>query len=193
MPNEQDPLPITKQPAKAKRFNRTYKKRLTKKQIKIRKRKALTILIALLVGSAVISGYGEATGRYLTRLNEQNGSMTYRTAEAAPTANLELIDVSTGVIREVTAYNSVPEQTDASPCIAADGSDVCRRYQAGECIAAANFVPLGSKIYIDKIGLCTVSDRMNSRFQNRVDVFMDKDIARAVKFGRQNLLVKNVD
>lgn len=192
MPNENDPLPI-KQPAKAKRLNRTYKKRLTKKQIKIRKRKALTILAALIIGSSIISGYGEATGRYLTSLNEQNGSLTYRAAQAAPTVNLELIDVSTGIIREVTAYNSVPEQTDASPCIAADGSDVCKRYAAGECIAAANFLPLGSKIYVDKIGECTVADRMNSRYQNRVDIFMDKDIARAVKFGRQNLLVKNLD
>ena len=36
--------------------------------------------------------------------------------------------------RIVTAYSSEVGQTDASPCIAADGSDICKRAAAGETL-----------------------------------------------------------
>lgn len=94
-----------------------------------------------------------------------------------------------GAIREISAYNSVSAQTDASPCISADGTDICQRYKKGECIVATNAYPLKTKLRIDKIGDCTVADRMNARYSNRVDVFMDKDIERAIHFGVQKLNV----
>lgn len=181
-------IPLKKAASK-KRSNKTYKKHLTKKQIALRKKKAITILISIAIGVGVISGYGQATERYLEKLNKDSGSV-YIIHEAKASPIIEIIDVKSGIIREVTAYNSVEWQTDATPCIAADGTDVCKRYQAGECIVAANFAKLGSKIYIDKIGLCTVADRMASKHSNRVDVFFDKDVDRAIKFGLQRLLVK---
>ena len=94
-----------------------------------------------------------------------------------------------GVTREVSAYNSVSAQTDNSPCIGATGQNLCELQKKVGCIVASNAYPLYSKIKIDKIGVCTVLDRMNSRYKNRVDVFMDKDIERAVKFGVQRLEV----
>lgn len=108
-------------------------------------------------------------------------------------AQLQIIDLAKqGVIREVSAYNSVLEQTDSTPCIATDGSDICQRYQQGECIVGSNTFKRAAKIYIDKIGECTVADRMVERFQNRLDVFMDKDI-RAKKFGVQDLFTYVID
>jgi len=101
----------------------------------------------------------------------------------------EFSDEKPGLVREVSAYNSVPEQTDASPCISADGTDICRRYKKGECIVATNAYPLKTRLRIDKIGDCTVADRTHVRYSHRVDLFMDKDIEGAVNFGVQKLTV----
>ena len=94
-------------------------------------------------------------------------------------------------IRYVTAYNAGDEsQTDDTPCISADGSNICKRLERGEKLCAANFVPLGSKLHIDKIGVCTVTDRMNRRYRNRVDIAMHKSqYKEAITFGRQKLMV----
>ncbi len=94
-----------------------------------------------------------------------------------------------GMIREVSAYNSLPEQTDDSPCISADGTDICRRHKNGECIVATNAYPLKTRLRIDKIGDCTVADRTHARYADRVDLFMDKDIEGAVNFGVQKLTI----
>lgn len=147
---------------------------------------AMVVAAALLVATLYWGSYKLIMAVQLNQPNCQVVATT--TPEIAP-AQIEVIDVSHGIITEVSAYNSVPEQTDGSPCIAADNSDICKRYQAGECIIATNSKPLGSIAYIDKIGQCTVADRMASRYQNRVDVFMDKDVDRALAFGVQNLAI----
>lgn len=91
------------------------------------------------------------------------------------------------IVREdkvtVTAYNSVPEQTDATPCIGAQGTDICKIYEAGENVCAANFVPLGTKIEVEGLGTCVVRDRMNARYHKRVDWYMGMDISAARQFG----------
>lgn len=85
----------------------------------------------------------------------------------------------------VTAYNSVRWQTDATPCIGAQGTNICTIYRAGENVCAANFVPLGTVIEVEGLGHCTVRDRMNSRYYYRVDWFMDQDVSSAKRFGVQ--------
>lgn len=91
------------------------------------------------------------------------------------------------VVREdrvtVTAYNSVPWQTDDTPCIGAQGTDICKIYEAGENVCAANFVPLGTKMEVEGLGTCIVRDRMNARYTKRVDWYMGMDIAGARQFG----------
>ncbi len=111
--------------------------------------------------------------------------------EAQP-LDIEVVDVKTGVIREVSAYNAGdPYQTDDTPCISASGDNVCQLLAQGQLICAANFVPLGTKLYVDNYGECTVLDRLNSRYINRVDIAMQAhEKERALKFGIQNLLVK---
>jgi len=108
-------------------------------------------------------------------------------------ANFELVDVSSGVIREVSAYNSVPEQTDGDPCISANGSNICERFAAGECLIAGNFAKFETKHYLEGIGLCTLIDRMNVRYTNEVDLFMGYDVQAAKKFGRQQIIVKSLN
>lgn len=83
----------------------------------------------------------------------------------------------------ITAYNSEVGQTDNSPCITANGFDVCD-YGVEDTIAA-NFLPFGSKVKIPELfgdRVFVVRDRMNKRFSNRVDVWMIERPA-AVKFG----------
>lgn len=83
----------------------------------------------------------------------------------------------------ITAYNSEAGQTDASPCITANGFNVCKN--GIEDTIAANFLPLGSKVKIPELfgdRVFIVRDRMNKRFSNRVDVWMIEKPA-AVKFG----------
>ena len=103
--------------------------------------------------------------------------------------------VKSETIRVVTAYNvGDPRQTDDTPCIAANGEDICSALAKGEMRCAANFVPLGSHLYVDKIGVCLVTDRMNKRYRNRVDIAMEKnEYYKARRFGRQKLHVKILD
>ncbi|MBU1036867.1 3D domain-containing protein [Patescibacteria group bacterium] len=87
----------------------------------------------------------------------------------------------------VTAYNSLPNQTDASPCITASGLDVCQRNM--EDIIATNYkyLPFGTKIRLPELfgdKIFTIEDRMNQRYYRTADIWM-KDFQTAKKFGRK--------
>lgn len=94
--------------------------------------------------------------------------------------------------RTFTGYNSDPWQTDDTPCIAANGFDVCKH--GIEDTVAANFLKFGTKIRIpEKYGdrVFTVRDRMNRRYPNSVDIWMiHKQDAK--EFGRRRLLMQVV-
>lgn len=81
----------------------------------------------------------------------------------------------------LTAYSSTPDQTDDTPFIAATGKRVY------DGMIAANFLPFGTKVQIPKLfgeKIFTVDDRMNRRYQNRVDIWFP-DRTSALKFGIQ--------
>ena len=83
----------------------------------------------------------------------------------------------------ITAYNSEAGQTDNSPCITANGFNVCEN--GVEDTIAANFLPFGAKVKIPGLfgnRVFIVRDRMNKRFSNRVDVWMQEK-PDAIKFG----------
>lgn len=72
-----------------------------------------------------------------------------------------------------TAYNSEPGQTDNTPCITANGYDLCSH--GVEDTVAANFLRFGTKIRIPEYfgeRVFTVRDRMHERYQDRVDIWM---------------------
>jgi 3D (Asp-Asp-Asp) domain-containing protein len=134
----------------------------------------------------------------LANIRELEQEMIYKTETViksqiqSPVANNKKIEAT---LREVTAYNAgIPAQTDASPCISASGDNICEMLARGEKICATNFVPLGTKLSIKNYGECTVLDRMNSRFKNRVDIAMEAhEYQRAVKFGLQTLEVSVIN
>ena len=103
----------------------------------------------------------------------------------------DLNDIVRVSIREVTAYNvGDPEQNHGDPCIAANGENICAALNLGLKRCAANFVPFGTQLSIDHYGVCTVTDRMNRRYKDRVDIAMkatEKD--KALQFGVKKLKV----
>lgn len=102
------------------------------------------------------------------------------TVVASSTPEYRIIRTST---HTMTAYNSEPGQTDDSPCITANGFNVCTHGE--EDTIAANFLKFGTKVMIPELfgdRVFTVRDRMNQKHPNRVDVWM-KTRPDAMKFG----------
>jgi hypothetical protein len=91
---------------------------------------------------------------------------------------------------DVSAYTSRVQETDATPCIPADGSNICDRFKKGEKMVAYNCAKLGSKL---KIGdtVYTVVDRLNQRYTAscRIDIYMGMDLKGALKHGVKKLMV----
>lgn len=71
----------------------------------------------------------------------------------------------------VTGYNTVKEQTDSTPCIAASGDDICGRTDVVACPSA---IPLGTQVVIDGKNY-TCLDRTHAKFDGRYDISCDKD------------------
>jgi hypothetical protein len=81
----------------------------------------------------------------------------------------------TGEYRElfahVTGYNTVPAQTDSTPCIAASGANICGRSDA---IACPRGIKLGTMIEIKgKMYVC--EDRTARKYDSRFDISCDKN------------------
>jgi 3D (Asp-Asp-Asp) domain-containing protein len=86
---------------------------------------------------------------------------------------------------QVSAYNSEVAQTDDSPFITAMGTHV------RDGIVATNILPFGTLVKMpDLFGdkVFVVEDRMNSRYQNHMDIWME-DKQDALKFGRRTVAV----
>ena len=85
-----------------------------------------------------------------------------------------------------TAYNSEVGQCDSTPCITANGFDVCKHDK--EDTIAMNGIKFGTKIRIPELfgdRVFVVRDRMNARYgSNRADIWM-KDKKDAKQFGVQ--------
>jgi len=85
----------------------------------------------------------------------------------------------------ITAYSSTVDQCDGTPCITANGFNLCKHN--AEDVIAANFLPFGTKVRIPELygdRIFTVQDRMNARYYYRADIWM-KTRAAAIKFGLQ--------
>lgn len=86
--------------------------------------------------------------------------------------NLILISLFIGNMG-VTAYRSVPEQTDNSPFITSTGERVCKDGVAvSQDLLKSKRVKYGDWLYIEGIGLKRVNDTMNIRFKNHIDIWV---------------------
>jgi len=112
------------------------------------------------------------------QVNLGNGNIIFDTGDAIIANHLpenNIWSVKSASYHHITAYNSEVGQCDNSPCITANGFDLCEH--GIEDSIAANFLPFGAKIRIpalfgDKVFV--VRDRMNARYANRLDIWMLK-------------------
>ncbi|MEW5248852.1 3D domain-containing protein [Microbulbifer sp. 2201CG32-9] len=102
------------------------------------------------------------------------------------------VKVEKTMVVDATAYNSVPGQTDDDPWVAAWNN----RLRPGDKIIAVSRdlekhgLTNGAKVRIQGLsGTYTVRDRMNKRFTNRIDVWMEKDIKKARRWGKKKLKI----
>lgn len=91
-----------------------------------------------------------------------------------------------------TAYNSVVEQCDADPWIAAWND----RLVPGMKIIAISRnlerlgLTRGVRVYIEELDeWFVVMDRMNRRWKDRIDIWMEEDISSARRFGKKHLTI----
>lgn len=71
----------------------------------------------------------------------------------------------------VTGYNTVPGQTDDTPCIAASGANICGRTDAVACprrIGLGTFIEIRGAVYV-------CEDRLARKYDSRFDISCDKD------------------
>ena len=96
-------------------------------------------------------------------------------------------------VHPMTAYNSEPGQTDDSPCITANGFNVCEH--GVEDTIAANFLKFGTKVMIPELfgdRVFIVRDRMNKRYTDRVDIWM-KSYDDAIQFGLKRATIQVIE
>lgn len=92
-------------------------------------------------------------------------------------------------IIEMSAYTSRVEETDETPCISADGTNIC---EYDGCVVASNDYSFGTKVIVDGFGECEVKDRMNSRYTGtgNMDIYFGKDLEGALSFGRKQVKIQ---
>ncbi len=96
---------------------------------------------------------------------------------------------------EVTAsaYNSLAYQTSSNPSITAFGDSL---YPGLRYIAVSRDLIDSGLVHNTKVklqgfdSLYTVKDKMNKRWQKRIDIYMGKDIKKAKAWGRQQLTIE---
>jgi 3D (Asp-Asp-Asp) domain-containing protein len=128
-------------------------------------------LAVMLIGVATLGGLAKPAA--ITKADVVGGPM----ADALAAFSKEKYHVLPTM--RITAYASVPEETDDTPFTTASGKTV------RDGIVASNLLPFGTKIQIpalfgDKI--FTVEDRTSPRFRKTIDIWMTTP-AKAIIFG----------
>jgi 3D (Asp-Asp-Asp) domain-containing protein len=95
-----------------------------------------------------------------------------------------------------TAYNSTPAQTDATPTHGAWGDDLDAAVEPGVRVLAvsqdllARGLRRGQRVKIHGLkGEWVVLDKMPRRWTRRVDLYMQKDVRAARKWGRRRVKI----
>ena len=95
-----------------------------------------------------------------------------------------------------TAYNSLPEQTDSEPAIAAWGDLLEPGMRAIAISRDLEKLGLerGAQVCIEGLhGHFEVLDRMHRRWQRRIDIYMGEDLEAAIEWGRRDVTIRWLD
>lgn len=97
------------------------------------------------------------------------------------------------IVVDVSAYNSVISQTDDNPNLAAWGDTLL---PGMKCIAISrDLIAMGldqnTQVKIEGLnGIYLVKDKMNSKYTNKIDIYMGTDIAKAKEWGIKRLTIQ---
>ncbi|MBT4722267.1 3D domain-containing protein [Candidatus Falkowbacteria bacterium] len=101
------------------------------------------------------------------------------------------------VVRTVTviatAYSSTVDQCDDTPCITANGFNVCEH--GIEDTIAANFLRFGTRVKLPEVSgdkIYIVRDRMNPKYDHRIDLWMTSR-NKAITFGKRLVKIEIVE
>lgn len=143
----------------------------------------MTVLTPAMASASINPVRGFITG---TELDLTMKSIANTTKEHGDLPTSDNREVAWSINVPITAYASVPEQTDDTPFIGAAGTHVY------DGMIAANFLPLYTKVRIPELygdKVFSVEDRMNSRYHYRMDIWM-ADNADAKRFGIKHATVE---
>jgi 3D (Asp-Asp-Asp) domain-containing protein len=91
-----------------------------------------------------------------------------------------------------TAYNSVPEQTYGNPEEGAWGDMLDPSIKS--IAVSRDLLDLGlthrTEVEIEGLGNFVVLDKMNKRWEKKIDIFMGKDIQNALEWGVKKVTIK---
>jgi len=97
------------------------------------------------------------------------------------------------IVVTATAYNSVPEQTDAQPNVTAWGDQL----EPGMKVIAVSrdLIPLGldhrAPVSIEGLpGQYLVLDKMHARWEKRIDIYMGADLEAARAWGLRQVRIR---
>ena len=143
------------------------------------------LIIALLLALVVIAIANMLIVEYKW-FKQQGKTIEYPTVKF----DYEYQPIRTGY-RDITMYNAGDiYQTDDTPCISANGENICTALALGYNRCASNEFDFGTRLEIRGLGECIVTDRMASRYKTAVDWALTADQKqKALQFGRQSLLV----
>lgn len=99
--------------------------------------------------------------------------------------DLDSVDCENEVFATVTAYAAYKQFTDSTPCVSASGDYICGRTDVAACprkIHMGTWIVVNGKKY-------QCLDRLAMKYDNRFDLFMDKDINAAKLWGRKQMQV----
>jgi len=161
-----------------------YRKEQEEQKVKIAKILILVAVALIIVGGLVFTPYTVTYQKPQYIIPDPCG-LEVVTCEGEEGYELGL--TKTVAYAHVTGYNTVPEQTDDTPCIAANGTNICGRTDAVACPRA---IPLGTMVEIDGKDYECV-DRLAPKYDNRYDISCDKDTECPAKVtGYKEVIIK---
>ena len=172
-------------------MNFRMRKQLRIIPLKLAKKLAITLIFILLFEFSLPSSAlaNNDNGKSFSNLVSAKEEVLNR----LPVNEDRVLQVKRTGYHPMTAYNSEPGQTDDTPCITANGFDVCKHGK--EDTIAANFLKFGTKVRIPELfgdRVFIVRDRMNSRYTDRIDIWMVNK-SDALKFGKRVAKIEIVE
>lgn len=144
----------------------------------------ITFIVGLLIGLSINTGKEEKVESSLLSATQINLIGDYKIVGSTIvpiSSNITYREAGEVVYAYTTGYNTVEYQTDSTPCIAANGMNICG---LTNIVACPTYVELGTWVKIDnELYLC--ADRTNIKYDGRFDISFDKDIEAALLHGVQ--------